>query len=260
MEQYEIPRIYKGSRHIITETNHVFSFPTHMHAYYEMTLYESFSGTVVINDSRFNMDEATVILVVPSDYHRIEVDETQTARYIKVMFDADVMGGIPLPDSSLLLRGIEKEGLVFQLFCELAGIKGQGVYKTQLLCTTVLALREKAMQLRPFQQKSGGKITQRALQKINEEYYTDISLASVAEELAISPQYLSGIFKENVGINFNKYLSSIRIRRAEELLTESRENITNICAMCGYRNLSHFIRSFKKEFGVSPAVYRKRKK
>ena len=68
-------------------------------------------------------------------------------------------------------------------------------------------------------------------------------------------QYLSSIFKQNIGIGFCEYLSDIRLRYATTLLTEKQNNITEICEACGYKNISHFIRSFKKKYGTSPSRY-----
>ena len=95
------------------------------------------------------------------------------------------------------------------------------------------------------------------MQMIHESYRDGITLASVAQSLCVTPQYLSSAFKQRAGVNFSKYLSGVRLRCAARLLCETRHSITQVCELCGYRNFSHFLRSFKTMFGMSPSDYRK---
>ena len=95
-----------------------------------------------------------------------------------------------------------------------------------------------------------------AISFIKEHFCEDISLLSTAKEINITPQDLSNIFKQNVGFNFNKYISRLRLNYSRELLLQNKHSVSEICFLCGYRDVSHFLRSFKKEFGVSPGVYR----
>ena len=94
---------------------------------------------------------------------------------------------------------------------------------------------------------------------INKKYNEDLTLPSVAKLLSITPQHLSNTFKSNVGITFSGYLTAVRLQHAEKLLIDTNESVTDICDMCGYKNFSHFIRSFKKTYGMSPSSYRKSK-
>ena len=96
-----------------------------------------------------------------------------------------------------------------------------------------------------------------AVKLIKETFFTDITLSSVANTLSVSPQYLSSVFKHNLGIGFSEYLTDIRLRHAAILLTSGQNNISQICEICGYKNMSHFIRSFKKKYGISPSQYTK---
>ena len=61
-------------------------------------------------------------------------------------------------------------------------------------------------------------------------------------------------------MTFSEYLTYVRLHRAEKLLIETNESITKICENCGYGNFSHFIRTFKKAYGLSPMAYRVEKK
>ena len=48
----------------------VFSFPTHTHSHFEMTVYEPFCGGITVNGEFFVVDRPTVFLISPSDFRR----------------------------------------------------------------------------------------------------------------------------------------------------------------------------------------------
>lgn len=90
---------------------------------------------------------------------------------------------------------------------------------------------------------------------IHQHYAEDISLESVAHELAFHPNYISRIFKEEFGENFIDYLTNYRINIARELLRGTRHNVSDIAKMAGYRNPKYFSKVFKKVTGITPVEY-----
>ncbi|MBO7761414.1 MAG: helix-turn-helix transcriptional regulator [Clostridia bacterium] len=258
MGRDKAPVLHKSGKGIAVSVADVFSYHTHMHSYYEMTLYEPFGGRITVNDKAFTIDRPTVVLVIPSDVHRIEVPENAKAGFIKIAFDPDpalVGEGI---GASVILQGLGEGDLLYRLFPEIAAAAEGSAYKTLLVHTALLALAEKGVRVMPAESSGGSELSKRALQIINRRFGESISLPSVAEELFVSPQYLSAVFKRNIGITFIAHLKSVRLRRAAVLLLETKDSVTEIAARCGYGNLSHFLRSFKRFFGVSPLAYRKR--
>lgn len=95
------------------------------------------------------------------------------------------------------------------------------------------------------------------LREIQDSYTEEITLNSLAEKYNISVSRLSTRMKENLGMSFTKYLTSSRVQRAKELLSDESLSIEQIAEMVGYRDYFYFIRVFKKATGVSPSVYRK---
>ena len=85
-----------------------------------------------------------------------------------------------------------------------------------------------------------------------------ISLESIANEIHISPFYLSRIFKKTEGTNFLDYLLDCRIERAKLLLSTTGDTIISIALSCGYSEVNSFYRLFKKKTGFTPSEYRKR--
>ena len=87
---------------------------------------------------------------------------------------------------------------------------------------------------------------------------TDFSLERLIEGIEMNPDYLRKLFKKEMGISALEYLTSLRMKSAEKLLTAMWSNeytITEIAHMCGYDDALYFSRVFKKYFGCAPSYY-----
>ena len=86
-------------------------------------------------------------------------------------------------------------------------------------------------------------------------YNERLTVQSIANELSISPNYLSAIFKASIGVRLVDRLLEIRMKKAAALLGEGKFSEAEIAALVGYEDLSHFRRRFKHFFGVSIRDY-----
>lgn len=87
-----------------------------------------------------------------------------------------------------------------------------------------------------------------------------ITLNDVAEAVNVSPNYLSKVFKSKFGMNFNRYLSIIRVNYACRLLADNYLPISEIAFKCGFASIRTFNRVFQKEMNMSPSEYRQIRK
>lgn len=94
-----------------------------------------------------------------------------------------------------------------------------------------------------------------AMAYIKGNHQKDIRLKDVAEIVSISPQYFSKIFKDELGVNFIDYLTSIRMNEAKTMLREGQLSIKEICYKIGYNDPNYFSRLFKKVEGISPTEF-----
>ena len=93
---------------------------------------------------------------------------------------------------------------------------------------------------------------------IQEDLRNSPSLEQLAEFVRLSPSRLNHIFKMETDVSLNQYLKSLRLIKAKNLLETTFLNIKETMANVGVNDLSHFVRDFKKAFGMTPSEYRSR--
>lgn len=257
MNPYKIPALHMNESAIATEYGRVISFPKHIHSYCEMILYEPFDGFVNINGHIICPTELTATLIIPGDFHEIVLHGSSDTAFRKIFFSGTLFEKNILPKTSMVLRNIDRDTLFYQAYAEIFRPSANEPLKKALTQVLACMLTQNGQPIPALSFPEGDRYSTEAVRLINEQFDEDLTLSSVAKTLAITPQYLSNTFKSHLGISFSHYLTATRLRHAENLLLETGEPITNVCALCGYGNFSHFIRSFKKTYGVSPSVYRK---
>lgn len=92
---------------------------------------------------------------------------------------------------------------------------------------------------------------------IENEYANELYLDRVAEQIYLSPAYISRIFKKSTGMNFVKYLNEVRLKKAAALLIEDDYPINEISKMVGFSDVSYFCSCFKKKYGMTTVQYRR---
>ena len=85
----------------------------------------------------------------------------------------------------------------------------------------------------------------------------EISLSVLADEFHLSAQYISQLFKSEIGVNFLTYLTNIRMENAKKLLLATSLPISEISERSGYGDYRVFTKAFKKSEGVTPSQYRR---
>lgn len=89
-------------------------------------------------------------------------------------------------------------------------------------------------------------------------HYTDpnLNLESLAAGVNFSISYISALFKKNLNTTFVKYLTNLRMERAQELLINPDLKIVDVAQQLGYNDPYYFSFCFKRQTGVSPKEYR----
>jgi AraC-like DNA-binding protein len=83
-----------------------------------------------------------------------------------------------------------------------------------------------------------------------------LTLGKMAESVNLSPPYFCYLFKTITGVPPAKYLKLLRMQEAAVLLTTTFLSVKEIVRRVGLTDESHFVRDFKRYYGVTPSEYR----
>lgn len=93
---------------------------------------------------------------------------------------------------------------------------------------------------------------------LDNNFGKEITRNDLAELVYLNPDYISRIFKKEMGMTISGYLLRKRVETAKELLENTGMPINVISMQVGYSNFSYFTKVFRENVGVSPNEYRKR--
>lgn len=86
-----------------------------------------------------------------------------------------------------------------------------------------------------------------------EEHIEDgLDMAECAASTGITRRQLERLFADHLGTSPRQYLNDLRLRHGRALLTETNMTVLEVAIACGYISSSHFSKSFRKKFGVTP--------
>ncbi len=91
---------------------------------------------------------------------------------------------------------------------------------------------------------------------IEQNLLSSLELEGLARRAHLSKFHFCRIFKRHIGMNPMKFVAALRIERAKELLAKNDKTVSIVANEVGFRDLSNFIRQFKKITGVTPTMYR----
>jgi len=102
-------------------------------------------------------------------------------------------------------------------------------------------------------------ISEKIIDLVQRYYDTDLTLEECASRLHYNANYLSGVFRKETKVSFSEYLASYRFAMAKKWLAETDLPVKDIAARLRYNNPQNFIRSFRKQEGLTPGQYRERR-
>lgn len=99
-------------------------------------------------------------------------------------------------------------------------------------------------------------IVKKAIDYIELNYSQKIMLKEIAEELYVSPNYLSELFKKHTGKNISEFITDFRLEKSKMYLGKVEYNVADAAELTGIGNARYFSNLFKKKYGMTPSEYR----
>ena len=91
-----------------------------------------------------------------------------------------------------------------------------------------------------------------------QSHYSDtgLSIKLISDHVKLSPSYICTLFKSETGETLNQYITTYRMQKAKEALSDPRNRVSDIAERVGFTDSNYFSKAFKKAFGLSPTEFR----
>lgn len=241
--------------------------PTHWHEFYEIAYILAGTGTHRTNGRSVAVGPGTLVGLTPADFHDFDPD-SRSLELINVIFAAELLDGdvqqlllsAPWP-LHLTLAGPQADSLAAdldRLCAEGLAVHPSSAAAARATLQRILidAIRAGETELSPPYRRSDDDVMRGALLYLHHRFRQPVSLADVASQANLSPNYFSGRFRALAGMPFIRYRQELRLQFARSLLAVSDLPITEICYAAGFNTLSHFERAFRDRWGGSPRTVR----
>jgi len=255
------------------------SYQAHWHSYGEIVLVGPGKTNIyMVGQSTYELEEGDFILAWPMEMHAIiDADRKESLviqfsnAFINTLFDLQrimhfyrnlhVVRAAAHPELAARLRAAAER--MKEIF--LAAGPDRELRCCMLLMEFMLALDEHreefAPELRSGETYSYSDTVMRRMVMVtdyikNNLTADDLSQGAMAEKAGISRDYFSRIFRGVTGTNYSRWLNTVRLEKATELLADREMTLTEIAMQSGFQSISSFNRVFHAEKGMSPGEYR----
>lgn len=194
-----------------------------------------FNKSLMIGDAKTIQQELDKIFEEVHSQHL----QPENARYIAFLVFTDISRQYPTATKLIYEETIQKirqTTTVYQL--------------KQVLEDVLLIVNQQPVE------KQISEATQQVIELVRKDYTQDLTLKMVADALHLNAVYLGQLFKKEMHSSFSQYLNQVRIKKAQQLLLYSNQNINEIADEIGYNNTNYFSKMFKKLNGITPKEFR----
>ncbi len=238
----------------------------HWHNYNEFELVVSGKGNQIVNGYDSPLFRGVAYYLSYTDFHEVNYDEKngEVFAIINVNFDDSLidpviftklknLGSYPVCEfSDEECRELEKELRFINNELENPAEYSKEMVRFSLNRVLVTYLRkfnaEKKMNVKNLHSPK----VQKAVYFIHNNFSRNISLLDVAEYVECSQNYIGSLLKEELGMNFGKYLKEIRLKYAHSLISDGNTTVSGVAKLSGFESVSYFIENYKKYYGETP--------
>lgn len=249
----------------------------HKHEFFQMIFCQSGQGSITVRDTKYTARPGFVYLIGPRVIHAVE--PTENLHLIETKFSAygdfeKLLSGLPDvffidddPPTLELLRQTVREGF-----------HKQDQYNRAADALYLLFWIRVARKLKPASEpkpvtadhayldvhgegKTDMDMLMIQLREYIEAHLTEpITLEMLASRVHFNKTYFVKRFRELWGFSPMKFVNTLRLQRAEQLLLTTQLPLSQIARQCGFSSLHYFSRRFHESYGISPQTYRNQHK
>lgn len=269
-------RDYPFSEYHMNPRPHAFQIPVHWHDEAEIIYVRKGPLSLVIDGQEYAGTDRSIHLVSPGELHLMSASE-EPVDYFTLLFPLEFVSFqskdwlenellFPLRSHSMRfvpeITDAELLAKLVPLMEEIIEANHKDSYQKHLgmriLLLKFLELLAEHNGLRHDSPGNPAGIQKEMLFYLQQNYCNHISLKDLASRFHLSEKYVSRFFKEQFHLTVTQYISYLRLSHARHLLESTTLSVTDVSLACGFTNVSYFIRSFGRAYGLSPLQYRRR--
>jgi AraC-like DNA-binding protein len=269
LERYTAEALLAPAALVSVTRQQVRRVDVHWHDFYELVHVTSGHAVHRLNGTAQELVPGSTFLLTPADFHEISTESAEPLGYYNVVVGAALLEGRldgPLPS------GLERTAWVLQDAADLGPDFSRlwdesaldrpgapGMMEAILQCILIELARRCGTAAthgvgdRPARDQTD---LTKAVLFVDRHFREPLSLAGVAAQVHLSPNYFSERFREFTGTSFQTYLQQRRLAFAQSLLASTRLGVTEVCHAAGFNSLSHFGRAYRSRYGESPTAFR----
>ncbi len=237
----------------------------HLHSHIEIVLTKTGISVATADSTDVTVDTGDLFIAFPNQIHYY-IDKQRPVEHNIVIVSPDMCPEFnrifksQVPKTPLIKNAIKNPRIVSAIENLIQCKKEQDEYSEAEAKGCVLILMSEIFRNVELQEKEpyDNDLVKDIITYCYENFSTDISLQSIANELHVSRCYVSRLFSRRLHISFNDYINSLRVRNACELLKKSEQSVTDIAYAVGYNSVRTFDRVFMNARGMTPKEYRQK--
>lgn len=236
----------------------------HSHDFCEILYVAGGAGEAILEGKKFRLAPGDLVVVNPGTLHEERSDAKAPLRLIFLAIRDFAVPGLPAGCLSqekyrVLSCGEYRYKMDIYLRELLQETSSQIEFYQEIsrgLVSALLVLVMRLIRINPEDEAALSQECQKIKEYLDQNFTSPITLDSLSETVYISKHYLSHLFKEQTGVSPIKYLTSKRMEKACELLSETELPVSEVSKAVGYENPLYFSQVFKRIYGISPVKYR----
>jgi AraC-like DNA-binding protein len=264
LERFIADTLLPPDTHVSVARQQVRRVDVHWHDFYELVHVTGGRACHRVNGVPHVLVPGATVLLTPADFHEIVTESDEPLEYFNVVVGAALVEDAPLPGAGERTAWVLEDGADLardfaRLWDESALDRPGAVAMTEAIVRCVLI--ELARRCAPTATEPGrlprdSSDVVRAVVHVDRHFREPLTLAGVAAQAHLSPNYFSERFRAVTGTSFQSYLQQRRLAFAHSLLAATGLGVTEVCHASGFGNLSHFGRAFRSRYGVAPTAVR----
>ena len=258
--------------YIVTYKDEASPHLSHTHVYYEMVYVREGEVAMTIQSREYHVTAGSLVFLNQFDEHSTRLlSGTYKRYYLRIpptqlqAFHNDVLlkSVFRLRTSTfpyILSTGDAKPRFDNYFAMILDAYQRGGPYTDERLDALVTLVLTDAQNIRPDMFAPPNALSflpiQDILDELDQQFAEQFSLSDLARRYHVSPGCLSSHFHEQVGMSPMQYVTQRRLTHARVLLIKTNLTVAKIAALCGYNDVSNFVRRFRQQYHTTPLQFR----